>query len=417
MTIQLQQAENILQSAFGHTAFRPLQKEILQSVLQKKDTLVVMPTGGGKSLCYQIPALLFDGLTIVVSPLISLMSDQITYLTKHHIAAIVLNSTLSATEYQTNIARLRRGEIKLLYIAPETLLKPNILTFLASLTVDCLTIDEAHCISEWGHDFRPDYRHLALVRKQFQSAVCIALTATATVRVRTDIQEILHFAAENAFIASFDRSNLLLRVVKKTNPLMQARLFLEKFPKQAGIIYCLSRKQVDELCEYLQSLRFKAVAYHAGLPESMRARNQQLFFENKALIMVATVAFGMGINKPDVRFVVHYDLPKSIESYYQEIGRSGRDGQPAECLLLFARADIRKVKYFISQKSPAEQRVAERQLSALVAFAEASHCRRVPLLHYFGEKYPVTRCGACDYCVHQLAVAGKSGKIALQIPD
>ncbi len=394
----IDRAGELLTSVFGFEAFKPLQREIIANVLNKRDTLVVMPTGGGKSLCYQIPALIFDGLTIVVSPLISLMKDQVEQLRELGVPAAFLNSSLAQDEYLHTMERIRRREVKLLYVAPETLLTARLFNLLESIRVDCLAIDEAHCISEWGHDFRPEYRQLAEARRLFSHAVCVALTATATPRVRSDIQRSLRFDASNEFVASFNRENLLLEVTQKVDATGQVVEFIRRFPDQSGIIYCFSRKQVDELAARLDGLGFSVRPYHAGLTDEERQRNQELFIRDDVQIIVATIAFGMGINKPNVRFVVHHDLPKSIESYYQEIGRAGRDGLPAHCLLLFSYADIRKVRYFIDQKEGAELEAANLHLNALVRYAETDLCRRLPLLEHFGEKFESENCGWCDNC-------------------
>ena len=407
----MQQAKVILKNVFGYDKFHPLQEKVIENVLKRRDTLVIMPTGGGKSLCYQIPALLFEGLTVVVSPLISLMKDQVEQLTELGVNAVVLNSTLSSEEYAGNVARIKRNEAKLLYLAPETLLMPKTITMLTSQRIDCLTIDEAHCISEWGHDFRPEYRQLVAVRKHFPKALCLALTATATPRVQADIQKSLNFETSNEFIDSFDRKNLFLQIVKKQQPLEQTVTFLKKFPNQSGIIYCLSRRQVDELTAALQDAGYSVKPYHAGLSNKDRSRNQELFIRDDIQIIVATIAFGMGINKPNVRFVVHYDLPKDIEGYYQQIGRAGRDGLKANCLLLFSYGDIQKIKYFINQKQGQEQRIATIHLNALVGFAESDECRRIPLLHYFGEEYASDKCDMCDNCVTE-----KKALVDLTIP-
>ena len=395
----LTQAHAILKNVFGYETFRPLQQEIIANILSRKDTLVIMPTGGGKSLCYQIPALLFEGLTVVVSPLISLMKDQVEQLAALGIGATVLNSSLSPDEYRQNVGRIVRKEVKLLYLAPETLLMQRTLTLLAATQVACVTIDEAHCISEWGHDFRPEYRQLVAVRERFPAAVCAAFTATATPRVQQDIKTTLEFDASNEFIASFNRPNLFLQIAPKSNPLLQTVAFLEKFPKQSGIIYCLARKQVDALADILAQEGFSVKPYHAGLTDAERKQHQELFIRDDVQIMVATIAFGMGINKPNVRFILHYDLPQNIESYYQQIGRAGRDGLPAHCLLLFGYGDIRKVKYFIDEKPEAESRIARMHLDALVGLAETDVCRRIPLLAYFGEHYATATCGMCDNCL------------------
>jgi ATP-dependent DNA helicase RecQ len=390
---------SILKDTFGYDTFRPLQREVIENVLAHRDTLAVMPTGGGKSLCYQIPALLFDGLSVVVSPLISLMKDQVEQLHALGVPALFLNSSLSPEAYQENMDYVRRGDVKLLYVAPETLLTPRLFSLLSSLQVDCLTIDEAHCISEWGHDFRPEYRQLVDVRRRFPQAVCLALTATATPRVRTDIKSSLNFTASNEFVASFDRENLYIEVAPKRDASIQTVHLLERFKDRSGIIYCFSRRQVDELTEYLAHKGYSVRPYHAGLEDDERRRNQEAFIRDDAQIIVATIAFGMGINKPNVRFVVHYDLPKSIESYYQEIGRAGRDGLPAHCLLLYSYSDVAKLKYFIEQKEGEERRVAIQHLDAIVRYAEDEiNCRRKPLLNYFGEPYSARNCKNCDNC-------------------
>ena len=391
--------EQILRTVFGYPAFKSLQREIIANVLNKRDSLVIMPTGGGKSLCYQIPALLFDGLTVVVSPLIALMKDQVEQLQALGVAALFLNSSLSFEEYQANMERVRSGEIKLLYVAPETLLTPRLFNLLARLPLDCLTIDEAHCISEWGHDFRPEYRQVAAVRERFPKAACLALTATATQRVRNDIKATLRFEDLDEFIASFDRPNLHIEVLPKNDPGGQTLEFLQGYRGQSGIIYCFSRKQVDDLSAFLSKQGYAVRPYHAGLDDEDRKQNQDLFIRDDIQIIVATIAFGMGINKPNVRFIIHYDLPKSIEGYYQEIGRAGRDGLPSRCLLLYSYADVRKLRYFIDQKEGLERQSAEQHLAAMIQYAESSLCRRAPLLAYFGEKYPHDRCGMCDNCL------------------
>jgi ATP-dependent DNA helicase RecQ len=395
----LKQARTILKETFGYEEFRLLQEGIIENILQRKDSLVIMPTGGGKSLCYQIPALVFNGLTVVVSPLISLMKDQVEQLKELGVNAAVLNSSLSKEEYSINVLKIVRNEIKILYLAPETLLMQKTLTLLqSSKQVDCLAIDEAHCISEWGHDFRPEYRQIIEVRKQFPDAVCVALTATATPRVQSDIKVNLKFQNENEFISSFDRKNLFLQIVPKNNPDIQTINFLKKFSGQSGIIYCFSRRQVDELSDLLLSYNISAKPYHAGLSNVERQKNQELFIKDDVQIMVATIAFGMGINKPNIRFIVHHDLPQNIEGYYQQIGRAGRDGLEAHCLLLFSYGDIQKIKYFIDQKEEKEQRIANMHLSSLIGFAESEDCRRISLLNYFGEHYNEDNCSMCDNC-------------------
>ena len=397
----IKDAKIILKDIFGYDDFRPLQKEVIENVLAKKDTLCIMPTGGGKSLCYQIPALLFEGLTIVVSPLISLMDDQVKQLDALGIEARMLNSSLSRAEYESNVELLRQKKVRLLYLAPETLLMDKTLALLAFQKVSCFTIDEAHCISEWGHDFRPEYRQLMQLRKRFPEAVCLALTATATLRVQQDIRKSLQFEESASFVASFNRENLFLEIEQKSQPAQQTLTFLERFPNQSGIIYCLSRKQVNEMAEFLEEEGYSVKPYHAGLTSELRQQNQASFICDDTQIMVATIAFGMGINKPNVRFILHFDLPSNIESYYQQIGRAGRDGLRADCLFLFSYGDIRKIKFFIQQKQVGEQVIATTQLNALVGFAETEDCRRIPLLEYFGEEHLDTNCGMCDNCMSE----------------
>jgi len=399
LKIMIKEAKKTLNNVFGYESFRPLQEEVIEQVLNKKDALVIMPTGGGKSLCYQIPAILFDGLTIVVSPLISLMKDQVEQLHQFDIPALFLNSTLTPEEYAENIARLKEGSVDMLYLAPETLLMSKTRELLAELDVDCFTIDEAHCISEWGHDFRPEYRQLVEVRKDFPNAACLALTATATPRVRKDIKQTLGMKDSETYLASFDRKNLFLKVADKENPTDQVLDFLYTRKKQSGIIYCFSRRQVDELYVELKKEGHSVKPYHAGLSEKVRNRNQEAFIRDDINIIVATIAFGMGINKPDVRFVIHYDMPKNIESYYQQIGRSGRDGLRADCLLLFSYSDKQKIRYFINQKEDEEKKIAEQHLQSLVKFLETTECRRKLLLDYFGETYERDNCGMCDNCL------------------
>ena len=400
-TCKMSTPHTILKNTFGYDSFLPFQHEVIENVLAGRDTLAIMPTGGGKSLCYQIPALLLDGLTVVVSPLIALMKDQVEQLRAAGVPAAVLNSSISAEEYQHNIAMVRQGEVKLLYVAPETLLTERIFALLSQVNLALLTIDEAHCISEWGHDFRPEYRQIMSVRQRYPDATCLALTATATERVRMDIKRSLEFSQSNEFVASFNRENLFIEVTPKTDGISQTVDFLEDFKDQSGIIYCFSRRQVDQLSEYLAMKGFSVRPYHAGLEDEERKVNQEAFIRDDVQIIVATIAFGMGINKPNVRFVIHFDLPKSIEGYYQEIGRAGRDGLPAHCLLLYSYSDVAKQRFFINQKEGSEKRVAEEHLDAIVRYAEDEiNCRRKPLLAYFGETFAAANCGTCDNCTH-----------------
>ncbi len=395
----IDKAQQLLKTVFGYDEFRPLQQEVISNVLNRRDTLAIMPTGSGKSICYQIPALIFDGLTVVISPLISLMKDQVEQLNALGVDAVYLNSSLSPQEYQHNIGRVQSGRARLLYVAPETLLTSRVQELLSTQKIDCFTIDEAHCISEWGHDFRPEYRKLIEARRKYPQAVCIALTATATRRVQQDIKLTLGFSQSNSYLASFNRTNLFLRVVPKQNPAIQTIEFLQEYPEKSGIIYCFSRQQVDDLAEFLNEEGFSVKPYHAGMSDIERKRNQELFIRADVQIIVSTIAFGMGINKPNVRFVIHFDLPKNIESYYQQIGRAGRDGLRSECLLLFGYGDTQKIRFLIDQKEGQERMVAQTHLNAMLRFAETDMCRRIPLLRYFGEEYRVENCGMCDNCL------------------
>ena len=390
---------HLLQTVFGYDEFRPLQAEIIENILDRRDTLIIMPTGGGKSLCYQLPALLFDGLTVVVSPLISLMQDQVTQLQHLGVSAVFLNSTLTHDEYLSTVRQIKNGAVKLLYIAPETLLRPETLLMLSECQMDCLAIDEAHCISQWGHDFRPEYRQLVQMRERFPDALCVALTATATPRVQTDISQALDFRNEDKFISSFDRKNLVIAVESKINLDQQIFDFLANHRDQSGIIYCATKLQVDTFHQKLVADDFSALPYHAGLDAETREQNQTAFIRDDVRIMVATIAFGMGIDKPDVRFVVHADLPNNIESYYQEIGRAGRDGLRADCLLLFSYGDVDTIQYFIQQGAASEQDDRRKRLTALVDWATSEDCRRIGLLGYFGEKYETDNCQMCDNCL------------------
>ena len=394
----LQNSLEILQNVFGHKEFRPFQKDIIDHILTGQDALIVLPTGGGKSLCYQLPALIFDGMTVVVSPLISLMQDQVMQLQSRGIHAAFFNSTLSYSEQQTIMQHVKQGKIKLLYVAPETLVRPEILVMLDESDVACLAIDEAHCISQWGHDFRPDYRELVSIRERFQNAVCVALTATATPRVQNDIKKLLKFDDGNEFIGSFDRENLFIAVEPKVELLEQTLAFLNKHRGESGIIYCQTIKQVESLCRNLKARRISILPYHADLDDKTRKQNQEAFINGDIQVIVATIAFGMGIDKPDVRFVLHAGLPKEPESYYQEIGRSGRDALPAECLLLFSYGDVDTIRHFIDQGAPSERKDRTERLKILVDWATSLECRRKGLLAHFGERYQKQNCGMCDNC-------------------
>jgi ATP-dependent DNA helicase RecQ len=392
------EAKSILKDVFGYDDFWPLQEAIIAHLLEKKNALVVLPTGGGKSLCYQIPALIYGGLSVVISPLISLMKNQMDELQECGVAAVYVNSTLKPEEYRRHVEKLKANKVKLLYLSPEAVLSPGMLALLSTMKVSCIAIDEAHCISEWGHDFRPEYRQLGGLRQKFHDAVCVALTATATRRVRDDIKKSLQIGETDEFIGSFNRPNLFLEVEPKIEPLEQITEFLKSCRNESGIIYCFSRRQTDHLHEFLREKGYSVRPYHAGLSDEARTENQELFVRDDIQIIVATIAFGMGINKPNVRFVIHYDLPKSLETYYQEIGRAGRDGLPARCLMLFGYGDIRNVRYFIQQKTGHEQMVANILLDTILGYAETELCRRVPLLEYFGEQPVQAACGMCDNC-------------------
>jgi ATP-dependent DNA helicase RecQ len=377
-----------LKQYFGFTSFRPLQEQIIRDALSGRDVFALLPTGGGKSLCFQLPALVQPGLTVVVSPLISLMKDQVDALQASGVAATFLNSTLGAVEARSRLRGLHTGQFRLLYAAPERLMLSGTLEDLKKWNVNLIAIDEAHCISEWGHDFRPEYRQLAELRDHFPGVPMMALTATATERVRGDIVAHLGLRDAGCYVASFNRPNLIYRVLPKSQPYDQLFGFVNTRRNESGIVYCQSRKGAESVAERLNADGIKAAPYHAGLEGDARARNQELFLRDEVRVVCATIAFGMGINKPNVRYVVHYDLPKNIEGYYQETGRAGRDGLPSECLLLFSPGDVMKQMKFIDEKpSVQEQKIAREQLQQMVHYAEASDCRRVTLLRYFGEEW------------------------------
>ncbi|MFP4548173.1 MAG: DNA helicase RecQ [Fidelibacterota bacterium] len=393
--------QHVLKNVFGFTAFRDNQEAIIQSIINKNDTLIIMPTGSGKSLCYQIPALIFDGLTVVISPLISLMKDQVGQLQEYGVKAVFLNSSLPYQEYNKVIAELEAGKIKLLYVAPETLLLPRTVNLLKGIPVDCFAVDEAHCISEWGHDFRPEYRKIADLTREFKDVVVVGATATATPVVQHDIVMNLKLRNPQQFVSSFDRKNLFLEVRSKDNQVAEMMNFIQQFPNESGLIYCFSRKQVDRLAEFLQSEGLSAKPYHAGLSDHERKENQELFIKDDVQIVVATVAFGMGIDKPNIRYVIHNDLPKDIETYYQQIGRAGRDGLDSHCLLFFSYGDVGKIKYFIGEKEGQQQKIAYNHLEAMLDFCETHECRRKSLLEYFGEEYTGDNCAKCDNCAQE----------------
>ena len=390
-----------LSKYFGYDTFRPLQEDIIKDVLARKDVFVLMPTGGGKSLCYQIPALLMDGVTVVVSPLISLMKDQVDTLRANGVEAAYLNSTVSYKESNQIKQELEKNLIKLLYVAPERLTLSSTLALFDRIKVNLFAIDESHCISEWGHDFRPEYRKLSILKRKYPHIPIIALTATATPRVQEDTISQLHIQDCNIYIASFNRKNLLYQVRPKKDTYEQVVQFLRDRKDKSGIIYCQSRKTVDELTGKLRKSGFNALPYHAGLSDAARSRNQDIFIKDDVEIIVATIAFGMGIDKPNVRFVIHYDLPRNLESYYQETGRGGRDGLECECILFFSRGDKYKIDYFIDQMEKNEEREASRsKLKEVMDYCQSTVCRRKVLLQYFGEELKEENCGGCDVCLN-----------------
>ncbi len=396
----LEQAQRVLKDIFGYDSFRGRQGAIIERVASGGDALVLMPTGGGKSLCFQVPALLRPGLAVVVSPLIALMDDQVATLEELGVAAASLNSTLSAEQQRDLAARIRRGEVKMLYLAPERLVQPRMLDFLRSLDIALFAIDEAHCVSQWGHDFRPEYLQLGQLAEQFPHVPRIALTATADKRTREEIVNRLHLQDAERFLSSFDRPNIFYRIVPKENPRKQLMTFLAERRSDAGIVYCLSRKKVDETAAFLCEQGFPALSYHAGLPSDVRAQNQKRFLNEEGLIMVATIAFGMGIDKPNVRFVAHMDLPKSLEAYYQETGRGGRDGLPADAWMAYGLQDVLMLKQMLqnSEGDERHKRVEQHKLDAMLALCEETRCRRQALLGYFDEDMP-NPCGHCDNCI------------------
>ena len=389
-----------LKKYFGYTKFRPLQEEIIKEIVSRKDVFVLMPTGGGKSLCYQLPSIMQNGLTVVVSPLISLMKDQVDSLRDNGISAAYINSSLNYEEISNIKNQLVDNKIRLLYVAPERLMMSQFLEFIKQLKIGLIAIDEAHCISEWGHDFRPEYRKLVILKDEFSKVPIAALTATATLMVQNDIVQLLKMGEAEIFKASFNRPNLIYRVLQKGDTYQRLKDYLTAHPNDSGIIYCQSRKTVDSLSDSLQHDGFRALPYHAGMDRLERSKNQEQFTKDNVDIIVATIAFGMGIDKPNVRFVIHYDLPKNLESYYQETGRAGRDGLKSDCILFYSYGDRVKIEYFIEQKeSPSERKIAYDKLHQMIQYCETHVCRRKVLLEYFGESYQVENCGFCDNCL------------------
>ncbi len=398
-------ALSTLQSVFGYSAFRPLQETIVQRLIDGHDALVLMPTGGGKSLCYQVPALVRPGCGIIISPLIALMQDQVDALRELGVRAAYLNSSLDPGTAQDIEQSLLRGELDMLYIAPERLVQSRMLALLEQARIALFAIDEAHCVSQWGHDFRADYLQLSLLHERFPQIPRIALTATADVRTRQEIVTRLDLGAAEKFIAGFDRPNIRYRIALKQNPRQQLLRFLRsEHPADAGIVYCLSRKKVDETAHWLQQEGFNALPYHAGLPPQRRSSYQARFLREEAVVVVATIAFGMGIDKPDVRFVAHLDLPKTIEAYYQETGRAGRDGLPANAWMVYGLQDVLKLRQMMdnSEGSAEHKRAEQQRLNAMLGLCEITSCRRQALLNYFGDELPEP-CGNCDSCLEPVA--------------
>lgn len=392
-------AEQILKKVFGYESFRSLQKTVIDQVIAGEDSFVLMPTGGGKSLCYQIPALVRPGVAIVVSPLISLMQDQVQALRANGVAATFYNSSLNDSEARQTLAALHQNQLDLLYIAPERLMSEAFLERLSTIKIALYAIDEAHCVSQWGHDFRPEYLRLGALRQLFPEVPIIALTATADKQTRQDILKRLNLTQAKVHIASFNRPNIRYTILEKQKPFQQLIQFLDKRRDEFGIVYCLSRKRVEDVTEKLVAHGFSAMPYHAGISSKSRKNNQETFQRDDVQIIVATVAFGMGIDKPNVRFVVHYDLPKNIENYYQETGRAGRDGLPSEALLLYGLNDIALVRGLIESGNNADQqRIELHKLNCMTAFAEAQTCRRRVLLNYFNEQL-IEDCHNCDICL------------------
>jgi ATP-dependent DNA helicase RecQ len=395
-----QTPERVLKDIFGYQQFRPLQEKIVRDLIAGKNCFVLMPTGAGKSLCFQIPALIRKGVTIVVSPLISLMQDQVAALKSNGVRAEYFNSTLDREERNQVMRDFQQNKLDLLYVAPERLMTDDFLQILTQLDLGLIAIDEAHCISQWGPDFRPEYLQLAKLRQLFPKIPVIALTATADMATREDIVRSLSLQNASSFIASFNRPNIRYTLIEKQKPLQQILTFLKKHPNESGIIYCLTRKRVDELSQKLKDQGFQVGAYHAGMDTGKRKRILEAFQHDDIHLVVATVAFGMGIDKSNVRFVIHHDMPKNIESYYQETGRAGRDSLPAEALLLYGLADVVMVKNLIDQgNNETQKRVEKHKLNAMITFAEAQTCRRIVLLNYFSDRMEVP-CGNCDICLN-----------------
>lgn len=410
--------QEALQKYFGYEQFKGEQEQIIRNVLDGNNTFVIMPTGGGKSMCYQLPALMSEGTAIVISPLIALMKNQVDAIRGFNTddgIAHFLNSSLTKTEIQTVRKDIKAGKTKLLYVAPESLTKEENVKFLKEVNISFFAIDEAHCISEWGHDFRPEYRRLRPIIDEIGKVPIIALTATATEKVQGDIQKNLGMMDASLFKASFNRANLYYEIRPKQNVLKEIIKFVKQNSGKSGVIYCLSRKKVEEVAETLTVNGIRALPYHAGLDPATRASHQDKFLMEEADVIVATIAFGMGIDKPDVRFVIHHDIPKSLEGYYQETGRSGRDGREGKCVTFYSFKDIEKLEKFMKGKPVAEQEIGKQLLIETVGYAETSVCRRKVLLNYFGERYEQENCGNCDNCLHPKPLIEAQDELALLI--
>jgi ATP-dependent DNA helicase RecQ len=398
----LEQLRDIIHRYWGYNEFRPLQAEGMRAVVDGRDSLVVLPTGGGKSLCFQAPALAMQGLAVVVSPLIALMKDQVDALVDCGVPAACVNSTLEFVERRRIAEEIRAERLKILYLSPERLLTERTLQFLQGVPISFIAVDEAHCISEWGHDFRPEYRGLRLLKEKFPNVALHAYTATATPHVRDDIVRELRLAAPEILVGSFDRPNLVYRARRRGNLLEQIREVIDRHPNDSGLIYCIRRTDVEEIAGPLAEAGYSALPYHAGMPDDDRRRNQEAFINDRARIIVATVAFGMGIDKSDVRYVIHAAAPKSLESYQQESGRAGRDGLEAECLLLYSAGDFRTWRKLQSELPPQALEIAMELLTGIDNYCSSVHCRHRAIVKYFGQELPEQNCGACDVCLSEL---------------
>ena len=411
----MSETRDILKKYWGYESFRPLQPEAIACVMERRDSVVVLPTGGGKSVCYQLPALAMNGMAIVVSPLISLMKDQVDALRENGVAAAAIHSMLTPEERRATAQGLESGSIRLLYVSPERLAMPDFIQYLQRFNISFIAIDEAHCISHWGHDFRPEYRALRTLKAQFPGIAVHAFTATATEQVRTDIAEQLGLASPQVIVGDFDRPNLVFRVEKRGDEFAQLRGVIDRHRGDSGIVYCISRKKVDDITEQLQGIGLRAAAYHAGMTDEARRHNQDAFIREDVDIIVATVAFGMGIDKSNVRYVVHLGMPKSLEHYQQECGRAGRDGLEAECCLFYSGSDFMLWKRMLSGENEEGGRVALKKLNDMMNYCSAANCRHRALVEYFGQKFERKNCGACDMCLGEAETMPGALEIAQKI--